>query len=50
MPELDIAVRYDEVRDRGDKWLSPVMKTFFHQRLSDNHVLFTEEQKKLVNA
>lgn len=50
IPEMNISLRYDEIRDRNGKWLTPAMKDFFHQRLADNHALFTEEQKRLINT
>ena len=49
IPDLNINIRYDEVRDRNGKWLSIKVKEAFHQRLSENNRWYSDEQKQKVN-
>lgn len=49
MPELHIKMRYDETRNRGDKWLTTDMKYFMSQKLSENNTEYDIEERYLIN-
>lgn len=49
MPDANVKICYDEVRDREGKWLSYGMKHFLHQKLCKNNSEYTIIEKENVN-
>ena len=49
MPELQVKMRYDQTRDRDNKWLTTDMKLFMSQKLSENNAEYKLEEQQLVN-
>ena len=49
IPELNINERYDETRERNEKWLTKDMRNFMHQRLYENNEVYSEKTKYEIN-